>query len=252
MDNFTKVKTPEEIEQIRENAKVHKICFDEIKKTAKVWTSASFIDELVWDICEKHWVLPAFKWTYWFPSNICVSVNDVVAHWIPYSDIVFEEWDVVTFDFWVKDKKLWLNTDAAFTMIIWEGNYPELEDFLRVNKEALMKWLEKAVAWNTIWDIWNAIESHIKKSKYCLIKGLSWHWIWTELHENPYVYNYWTAWEWEVLEEWYTICIEPLMWMTSWEIVQDEEWNIYTEDSSIWSQFEHMILIKDWYPEILI
>jgi len=45
-------------------------------------------------------------------------VNDVVVHGRPLESIIFQEGDVVTIDYGVKDKKYGICTDAAFTVII--------------------------------------------------------------------------------------------------------------------------------------
>jgi len=243
----------EELKILKENAKVHKIVFDNIKANLLPWINARDIDKLAWDICKEHDVLCWFKWVYDFPANLCMSVNDVAVHWLPSKKIVFKEWDVVTIDFWVKDKKIWINTDAAFTVIIWEGPHdPEIERFLRVNQEALMKWIAKAVVWNRVWDIWHAIQTHIESNWFHVVKDLTWHWLWYELHEKPYIYNYWKPWTWPILKANQLLAIEPIMWFSSWKISDRWWWEIYIADWSLWSQFEHTIIVKEWYPEIII
>jgi len=89
-----------ELQVLRENAKIHKEVFEEIKKIIKPWITGYDVDKLAWDIADKYNVLCWFKWVYWFPANLCVSVNDCVVHWVPSKNMVFKEWDVVKFDFW--------------------------------------------------------------------------------------------------------------------------------------------------------
>jgi methionyl aminopeptidase len=222
-----------------------------VKKIAIEWTSWKQINDLVLTLCKHYNVEPAFTWIAWFKGAICINVNDCVAHWEPTKKIIFNSGDVVTFDFWIRDKNLWLNTDAAFTMIIWEPKHPEVERFLRVNHGALMAWIKKAVPWNRIWDIWEAIENYLKNSWFCIIKDLKWHAIWYKVHEKPNILNYKTTDKWQRLQENMTICIEPLLWFGSGEIVHEEDW-IYVSDGSLWSQFEHMIVVKKPYPEIIV
>ena len=241
-----------ELNIMRQNAKVHKKIFEEINKQAKIWTRASEIDNLCGVLCRKAWVLAWFRGVYNFPANICISINDVVVHWLPKSNIIFKNWDVVTFDFWVKDKKYGINTDAAFTIIIWENNNPKIYDLLKINKEALYKWIQQAIVWNTIWDIWYAISKHVETNWFFIVKDLTWHWIGKKLHEEPYVYNYWAPWKWVKLKKWMTLAIEPIVWFSSWKIIDKWDWEIYIADGSIWSQFEHTILITDSKPEIII
>jgi methionine aminopeptidase len=48
------------------------------------------------------------------------------------------------------------------------------------------------------------------------------------------------------------LAIEPIIGFSSWEIYDKGWWEIYVKNKSLWSQFEHTILITDWYPEIII
>ena len=242
-----------EVEIMRENAKVHKKVFEEIKKVVKHGTTAIEIDDLCWKIAEDNWVLCWFRWVYNFPANICISVNDVVVHWVPREWLIFKDWDLVTFDFWIKDKEFWINTDAAFSIIIWgNSKNPRWAKLIEANKRALYAWIAQAKAWNKVWDISAAIWNEIVSSWFKVVKQLTWHAIWKELHEKPYIPNFWKAWYWMKLEKWMTLAIEPILWEKSWEIVDEWDWEIYIKDGSLWSQYEHTILITDWEAEIII
>lgn len=242
-----------EINQLRKNAIIHKKVFEEIKKVVKDWTTAVEINKLAWDICKENWVLAWFKWVYWFPSNLCISVNDVVVHWIARKEIIFRDWDLVTFDFWVKDKNYWVNTDSAISLIIWwaEKN-PEWQRLIEANIKALYAWIFKARAWNRVWDIWSAIQKEIEWAWYHVVRELSGHGVWKELHEKPYIYNYWNPGIWSILVKWMTLAIEPILWQKTWKIRDEWSWEIYIEDWSLWCQYEHTILITDWEAEIII
>ena len=65
----------DELNIMRQNAKVHKKVFDEIKKIVKDWTTAIEINELCSKIAREHNVVCWFKWVYDFPDNICISIN---------------------------------------------------------------------------------------------------------------------------------------------------------------------------------
>lgn len=247
------IKNQREIQIMKELAKVHKEVFEEIKKMVVPWVTWYDVDKLCLDICNKYGVLPGFKWVYNFPANLCISVNSCVVHWVPSKKMEFKDWDVVKFDFWVKDKRHGLNTDAAFTMIVWEWPHDaSVIKFLQVSEEALYKWIAKAVAWNRVWDIGNAIQKHIESHGYHIVKDLTGHWIWYNLHEKPYIPNFGQAWSWEILKENMTLAIEPIIWLTSGKIIDKWWFEIYIADGSLWAQFEHTIVVKPGYPEIII
>ena len=245
--------TKQEVGVMRSNARIHKKVFDEIKLMLKDWVSAVDVDKLCWDIARKHNVLCWFRGVYWFPDNLCISVNDVVVHWPAKKWLIFRDWDLVTFDFWIKDKQKWINTDAAFSVIIWwDDKNPIWAKLIEANKKALYAGIEQCRVWKTTWDIGFAIQSEIEKAWFKVIKDLTGHAIWKKLHEKPYIYNYGTPWEWVKLKEWMTLAIEPILWETSGEITEEWGWEIYTKDGWLWSQYEHTILTTSWDPEIII
>lgn len=247
------IKNELELKIMRQNAIVHKEVFEEIKKMVKPWVTWYDVDKLCGDICKKYWVLCWFRWVYSFPANICISVNDCVVHWVPSKKQVFNEGDVVKFDFWVKDKKYWLNTDAAFTMIVWDWPHdPKVKKFLQVCEEWLYKWISKAIVWNRVWDIWHAIQSYVESNWFKIVKDLTGHAIWYNLHEKPYIPNFWKSWTGEILKENMTLAIEPIIWFSSWKILDKWWFEIYIDDWSFWAQFEHTIVVKPNYPEIIV
>ncbi len=242
-----------EIEILRKNAKVHKKVFKEIEKVLKNGTTALEIDKLCWDIAKKHNVLCWFKWVYDFPSNICISVNNVVVHWIPRKWLTFFDWDLVTFDFWIKDKEVWINTDAAISLIVWwNDKNPKWALLIEANKKALYAWIKQAKAWNRIWDISAAIQKEIEWAWFKVVRDLTGHAVWKSVHEKPYIPNFWKAWNWELIKKWMVLAIEPILWETSWQIIDKWDWEIYIKDWSLWCQYEHTVLITDSEPEIIV
>ena len=242
-----------EIQIMKSNAKIHKKVFEKIKETAKQWVSTNEINDLCGKIAKKHNVLCGFKWTYWFPDNICISINDEIAHGTASRNIIFQNWDFVNFDFWIKDKWVWVNTDAGFSMVIWGDQYnPVAAKMIEVNKKALYAGIEQCRVWNTVWDIGAAVEKEIEKWGFKVVKDLTGHAVGKEMHERPYIPNYGTPGTWAKLKAWMTLAIEPLLGETSWEIVDEWGWEIYIKDWSLGSQFEHNILITDGDPEIII
>ena len=242
----------DELEQLKKNAKVHKLIVEEIKKIVKPGISSYQVDTLCWKICKENWMLPWFKWVYSFPANMCISINDVVVHWVPAKNTIFKDWDLVKFDLWVKDKDIWINTDAAFAMIIWKPENPKIDEFVKVNEKALYKWIEQCKIWNTVWDIWHAIQKYVESAWFFIVKDLTGHWLWYKLHEKPYIYNYWKPWAWEKLKAGMLLAIEPIIGFSSWKIVERWWFEIYIADWSLWCQFEHTVLVTEKWPEIII
>ena len=242
-----------ELEIMRKNGRIHKKVFDKIKKELVPGVTAKYIDDLALKICRDAGVLSAFTGVYGYKYSLQTSVNNVVVHGRPLPNIIFQEGDVVTIDFGVKDKKHGICTDAAFTMIVWNpDDYPEKKEFLRVGEKALKKALEQARAGNTVWDIGYAVQTYVEKHGYHIIKDLTGHGVGKSLHEQPYIYNYGTPGEGMKLKAGMTVAIEPILGFSSGDIVDEWDWEIYVDDGSIGCQFEHTVLITDGEPEIII
>ena len=57
---------------------------------------------------------------------------------------------------------------------------------------------------------------------------------------------------WAKIKKWMTLAIEPIVWQTSWEIIDKWDWEIYIKDGSLGCQYEHTILITDDEAEIIM
>lgn len=242
-----------ELEIMRKNGRIHKKVFDAIKPLLVHGASAKEIDDTALKMCRDAWVLSAFTGVYGYKYSLQTSVNDVVVHGRPLESIIFKDGDVVTIDFWVKDKKHGICTDAAFTVIVGESHdYPEKKAFLDAGEWALKEALKYAKAGNTVWDIWSAVYAYVTKRWYHIIRELTGHGVWKTLHEQPYIYNYWEAGTGAKLKAGMTLAIEPILWYSSGKITDKWDWEIYVADGSIGCQFEHTVLITDGEPEIIV
>jgi methionyl aminopeptidase len=242
-----------ELEIMRKNGRIHKKIFDAVRKMLAAWVSAKEVDDLALIMLRDNWALSAFTGVYWYKYSLQTSVNNVVVHGRPLESIIFKDGDVVTIDFWVKDKKHGICTDAAFTVIIWNpDDHPEKKEFLRVWEKALKKWLAHAKAWNRVWDIGAAIDEYVTKHGYHIIRELTGHGVWKTLHEQPYIYNYGTPGTGTKLKAGMTLAIEPIIGFSSGQITDEWDWEIYVADGSIGCQFEHCILVTDGEPEIIV
>jgi methionyl aminopeptidase len=238
---------------MKKNAIVHKIIFKKIKEIIKDWLKLTEINEVCEKLAKKNNVLCWFKGVYWFPANVCISINDVVVHWLPRKNIKLKNWDLLTVDFGIKDKKKWINTDAAFSVIVWGDKYnSKWAKLIEINKKALYAWIDQCRVWNKVWDISNAIQTIVEWAWFYIVKSLTGHAIWKELHEKPYIPNYWKSWNGIILKKWMTLAIEPIIGETTWDVSDEWWWEIYMKDGCLWSQYEHTILITDWDPEIII
>lgn len=247
------VLSPKELEIIRKCGRVHQKIFEKIRKELKPGVYARDIDAIAVKMAADAGYTSAFTGVYGYKYALQTSVNDVVVHGRPLKHIIFQEGDVVTVDYGVKDPETGICTDAAFTVIIGKpDDFPKKQEFIKIWEQALQKALEVARAGNHVGDIGHVVESFVAKHGYHIIRDLTGHGVGKSLHEQPYIYNYGKPGEGPILKAGMTLAIEPILGYSSGEIVDHGDWEIYVADGSIGCQFEHTILITDGEPEIIV
>ena len=114
----TGVKTPAQIQAMREGGKILATIYDGLKKYVHAGMSELEVDAWVAKEITRLGAIATYKTSEVnFPNVICISTNDEIVHSVP-TDYVFEKGDVVSFDLVITYKDM--KTDAAFTMIVDE------------------------------------------------------------------------------------------------------------------------------------
>jgi methionyl aminopeptidase len=126
-------KTTEQIEQVRESAKVLSRLLAEIAKVIKPGITTLSLDKLAYDFIQDNGGTPAFLNYHGFPYSLCISVNDQIVHGFP-SDYVIKEGDLVSVDGGVNLKGF--ISDSAYTFGVGEVS-KEAQLLLDVTKVAL-------------------------------------------------------------------------------------------------------------------
>ena len=92
------IKSPREIELMREAGRILAITHEELAKALRPGMSTLDIDRLGEEIIRSYGCIPSFKNYNGYPASICVSVNDEVVHGIPHKDHIIDEGDIVSLD----------------------------------------------------------------------------------------------------------------------------------------------------------
>jgi methionyl aminopeptidase len=248
------IKTPEQIDILREAGKIHAKVLNHLEKFIKIGMKATELDAEAARYVRELGGEPAFL-NYRpdpsypkYPASLCVSINETIVHGIPTDDMVFKDGDLVSIDFGVEYKGLF--TDSARTIML--GNVSkEKKQLVYDIREALARGIEAAVVGNTIGDIGYAIESFNNK-KYGNVKELSGHGVGVKIHEDPYIPNYGKPGQGAKLKEGMVIAIEPMFNLgTSDVIFWDDMYTVVTADGMASAHVEHTIAITKDGPEIL-
>jgi methionyl aminopeptidase len=242
------LKTIEEIELIRESALL-------VSKTLAI--IAEYIDEGVitkqLDTIAEEYIrdnggVPSFKGYSGFPATLCISVNEQVVHGIP-GNYVLKSGDIVSVDCGVY--KNGFHGDHAYSFKIGKVS-EEVSKLLRITKESLYKGIEAAVQGNRTGDVGFAVQMHVQKQGYSVVRELTGHGLGKKLHEEPPIANYGKRGRGAKIENGMVLAIEPMINMGLRDVRQlPDGWTIVTVDKKPSAHFEHDIAIIDDKAEIL-
>lgn len=245
-----KIKTPAEIEAMRECGKILATIFDGLKKQVKPGVSELELDAWVDAEIKKHGAIATYKTDEVnFPAAICISTNEQIVHGIP-TAYVLQEGDVVGFDLVITYKNM--KTDSAFTMVVGDKPNGVQKHLLSNTERSLYAGIDAIKGPVRIGDIGAAIEKVLKDAKLGIIRELVGHGVGHEMHEAPEIPNYGKKGTGGLLTPGDTIAIEPMATLGGERIIQDDDgWTISTRDGSLAAHFEHTVLITEDGAEIL-
>ena len=244
------IKTPHEIELMRESCRIVKETLDFVGKNIKAGMTTKEVDDLVYRYITSCGGRPSSLGYEGFPASACVSVNDVVVHGIPSDDVILVDGDIVSVDITVE--KNGYNGDAARTFLI--GNVSEEKrQLVKVTEECFFKALEGLRAGTPLYDIGCAVQTYAESFGYGVVRALTGHGIGRDMHEDPAVPNYGKRGTGLRLKAGMTICIEPMINMGTWKVWQDPKdgWTIRTLDGKPAAHYENTVLITEDGVEIL-
>lgn len=245
---YNKVKTPKEIEAIRESGRMLSTVLQKIEEVIKPGMTGLEIDELANSILKEMGGVPAFLGYQGFPNSICISVNDAVVHGIP-DNTPFKSGDIVGFDFGVIYEGM--ITDAARTFIVGDTS-KEVEKLVVSTKRSLDNAINKVKNGCSVGDIANAAQTILDNGNYGIVRDLVGHGVGHNVHEEPEIPNYGVPGTGPKLKSGMTIAIEPMATLGDYKVVIDPDgWTIRTRDGSLSAHFEDTILVTDDGAEIL-
>ncbi|MDR1129732.1 MAG: type I methionyl aminopeptidase [Prevotellaceae bacterium] len=237
MDN---IKTDEEIEIMRENALLVSRTLAEVAKHVRQGVSTLELDSVAEQFIRDNGAEPGFLGYDGFPNTLCISVNSVVVHGIP-SDYCLREGDIVSVDCGTRMKGFY--GDSAYTFAVGRIS-PEAEMLLKETKESLYKGIAQAVQGNRVGDISNAVQSHVERLGYSVVREMVGHSIGRKMHERPDVPNYGRRGQGPKLLSGMVICIEPMINMGRKEIYCDRDgWTVRTVDGSLSAHYELTVAV---------
>ena len=243
------IKSPREIELMREAGRILAITHEELAKNLKPGMSTWDLDRLGEEIIRSYGCIPSFKNYNGYPASICVSVNDEVVHGIPHKKHFIDDGDIVSLDAGVIYKGY--HSDAARTYGIGTVS-EEAKRLIDVTRQSFFEGIKFAKPGNHLNDISSAIQKYAESFGYGVVRDLVGHGIGSHLHEDPEIPNFARRRKGILLQPGMTLAIEPMINAGSCEVAwMDDDWTVVTEDGSLSAHYENTILITENEPEIL-
>lgn len=243
------IKSPREIEFMRESGKILGEVHDQLKEIIRPGISTLEIDIEAERLIRKNGCIPNFLHYNGFPGSVCVSINEEVVHGIPKKSRRLNEGDIVSLDCGLIYKGY--HSDAARTYPVGEVD-PEVMKLVEETKNSFFEGIKMAKAGNHLYDISNAIDAYISQFGYGVVTALVGHGIGTSLHEDPSIPNYHMDRRGMKLQAGMTLAIEPMINLGRADVdFLDDGWTCVTSDRLPSAHYENTILVTDGEPEIL-
>jgi methionyl aminopeptidase len=243
------IRTPQEIEKMRESNRRLEIVHDELAKMIRPGISTLDINREGERLIRELGGVPSFLHYNGYPASICVSVNDEVVHGILKADRILREGDIVSLDAGM----IWegYHSDAARTHAVGKVS-DKAARLIRDTEECFFRGMEFARAGHYLYEISAAIGDYAEGLGYGVVRDLTGHGIGKSMHEDPVIPNYRQKRSGIRLVEGMTLAVEPMITTGTWKVRWlDDDWTVVTADHSLAAHYENTILITDGDPEIL-
>ena len=185
-----------------------------------------------------------------FPATICASLNSEVVHGIPAKNKIMREGDIIKIDIGMKYQGMF--TDMARTFAV--GNVSEAaRKLINVTEQSFWNGLEKLKSGNFLSEYSKAAQKCAEGDGFSVVRNLVGHGVGRELHEDPYIPNYYNKkYQDYRLEVGMTLALEPMINAGKHETVLGKDgWTFLTSDGELSAHYENTVLITEKGAEVL-
>ena len=244
------IKTPAQIEAIRESAKINIAVLDYVASHIGVGITTEEVDRWVYEQTIKYHAIPATLNFEGYPKSVCTSINEVVCHGIPSPNVILKEGDIVNVDCSTILNGYFSDSSRMFCIGKVSEEKKRLVD---VTEQSLQVGLSQVKPWGLLGDVGAAINDFAKQNGYSVVREIGGHGIGLEFHEDPWVSFVAKPGTGMVMAPGLMFTIEPMINMGACHIRTDRKdgWTVRTADGSPSAQWEIQVLITNSGYEIL-
>ena len=243
------IKSSEEQEKMRTAGRLAAEVLDMIGDFVQPGISTNELDQ----ICHKYITktqnaIPAPLNYRGFPKSICTSLNHVVCHGIP-GERILKSGDILNID--VTVIKEGFHGDTSRMFFVGKSNI-QAERLVQITLESMLIGIEELAPGKYLGDVGHAIQTHVEKNRFSVVREYCGHGIGRIFHEEPQVLHYGKPKSGMKLETGMTLTVEPMVNAGKRHVrLLPDGWTVVTKDHSLSAQWEHTILITNNGYEIL-
>jgi methionyl aminopeptidase len=238
---------PEDFAGMRRAGKLAAETLDMITAHVRPGISTGEIDRICHEYMVERGAIPATLGYRGYTKSSCTSVNHVVCHGIP-GDRVLADGDII-------------NIDVTVILDGWHGDTSRMyaageastkaKLLMDVTYDGMMKGIAAIRPGATLGDIGHAIQVHVEKHRFSVVRDFCGHGIGRHFHEPPNVLHFGRPGEGPKLKPGMFFTVEPMVNAGRPEVkILDDGWTAVTRDRSLSAQFEHMVAVTDNGVEI--
>ena len=243
------IKTADEQDKMRVAGRLAADVLDMITDYVKPGVTTGELDRICHDyITDVQGAIPAPLNYRGFPKSICTSVNHVVCHGIP-GDRRLKAGDAVNIDVTVIKDGFHGDTSRMF----FAGKPGiQAQRLAEVAFESMWLGIEELAPGKHLGDVGAAIQHHVEKNRFSVVREYCGHGIGRVFHEDPQVLHYGSPGTGMELRAGMTLTVEPMVNAGKAPVkLLPDGWTVVTKDHSLSAQWEHTVLITETGHEVL-
>ncbi len=243
------IKTADEQDKMRAAGRLAADVLDMIGDYVKSGVTTGELDRICHEyITEVQGAIPAPLNYRGFPKSICTSINHVVCHGIP-GDRKLKTGDSVNIDITViKDG---FHGDTSRMFFVGKPGI-QARRLAEVAFESMWLGIEELAPGKHLGDVGAAIQHHVEKNRFSVVREYCGHGIGRAFHEDPQVLHYGSPATGMELRAGMTLTVEPMVNAGKAAVkLLPDGWTVVTKDHSLSAQWEHTVLITETGHEVL-
>ena len=242
------IKSKSEIEKMKVAGEITYGALCAVKEEIKPGVTTAELDKVAERYIRSQGCTPTFKGYGGFPASICASVNDEIIHGIP-DHRILHEGDIISID--VGACYRGYNGDAARTFGVGKIS-DEAQRLIDVTRASFFEGVLFAREGYRIHDISAAIQKHVEKNGFSVLRKYCGHGVGAEMHEDPEIPNYVTSARGVRIKAGMCLAIEPMVCQFDHHTyTASNEWTVITKDGGLTAHYENSVLITNGEPFLL-